>query len=125
MKKNQIKIGIAPIAWLNDDMPKLTSHISVNQCLKEINKCGYKGVENCGSFPKKTHEIKNLLKKFNLKFSGGWYSGSLLKISVSDEFKRMSSVLSVFKDMKTKNIAFCECTRSIQAKNVSLQKNQY
>ena len=122
MKTNLIKIGIAPIAWLNDDMPNLTSHISVNQCLEEINKCGYKGVENCDSFPKKTFEIKKLLKKFNLKFSGGWYSGSLLSISVNDEFKKMSNTLKVFRDMNTKNIAFCECTRSIQSKNISLYK---
>ena len=48
----KIKIGISPIAWLNDDMPNLSKGITVEKCLSEIVECGYTGVENCGSFPK-------------------------------------------------------------------------
>ena len=118
----KIKIGISPIAWLNDDMPNLSKDISVEKCLSEVVKCGYAGVENCGSFPKEKKKIKKLLKKFDLKFSGGWYSANLIKNSVNSEFKKMKNILEVFKEMKTKNIVFCETTDSIQGKQKNLSK---
>ncbi len=119
---NKLKIGISPIAWLNDDMPNLSKGITVEKCLSEIVKCGYTGVENCGSFPKDKNKIRKLLKKFNLKFSGGWHSANLIKNSVNSEFKKMKSILEVFKEMKTKNIVFCETTDSIQGEKKNLSK---
>ncbi len=118
----RIKIGISPIAWLNDDMPMLSKGITVEKCLSDIVKCGYTGVENCGSFPKEKKKIQKLLKKFKLKFSGGWYSANLLNNSVNKELKKMKRILEVFKEMKTKNIVFCETTDSIQSKNIALSK---
>jgi len=118
----KIKIGISPIAWLNDDMPILSKGITVEKCLSEIVKCGYTGVENCGSFPKNKKAIQILLNRFNLKFSGGWYSANLIKNSVNSEFNKMKSILQIFKEMKTKNIVFCETTDSIQGKNINLSK---
>ena len=118
----KIKIGISPIAWLNDDMPMLSKGITVEKCLSDIVKCGYTGVENCGSFPKEKQKIQRLLKKFNLKFSGGWYSANLLQNSVDVEFKKMKKILEVFKEMKTKNIVFCETTNSVQGKNIKLSR---
>jgi len=117
---NSIKIGVSPIAWLNDDMPKLTSHISVDQCLSDVEKLGFNGVENCGSFPKESRKIKKLFTKYNLKLSGGWYSGSLLRQSATKEYNEMKSNLKVYESMKVKNIAYCECTKSIQSKSVGL-----
>ena len=93
----KIKIGISPIAWLNDDMPILSKGITVEKCLSEIVKCGYTGVENCGSFPKNKKAIQKLLNRFNLKFSGGWYSANLIKNSVNSEFSKMKSILQIFK----------------------------
>ena len=118
----KIKIGISPIAWLNDDKPKLSKGITVERCLSEIVKCGYTGVENCGSFPKEKKKIQALLKRFNLKFSGGWYSSNLIDNSVNQELKKMKNILQVFKKMKTKNIVFCETTSSIQNKDINLSK---
>jgi inosose dehydratase len=119
---HKIKIGISPIAWLNDDMPNLSKGITVEKCLSEIAKCGYAGVENCGSFPTEKNKIEKLLKRFNLKFSGGWYSANLIKNSVNSEFKKMKNILEIFKKMKTKNLVFCETTDSIQGKKKNLSK---
>lgn len=115
-----IKLGISPIAWLNDDMPKLTSHISIHECLTDVKNIGFKGVENCGSFPKDTKKIENLFRKYKLKLSGGWYSGSLLKQSAIKEYDKMKKILKIFESMRTKNIVFCECIKSIQSQSVGL-----
>ena len=35
-----IKLGIAPIAWSNDDMPELGGETTLEQCLSEASKAG-------------------------------------------------------------------------------------
>ena len=45
MKHSQVKIGIAPINWCNDDMPELGENITLEQCLSEMQAAGYKGTE--------------------------------------------------------------------------------
>ena len=36
-----IKLGIAPIAWSNDDMPELGGKTPLEQCLKEASMAGF------------------------------------------------------------------------------------
>ncbi len=40
-----IKIGVAPIAWSNDDMPELGGETTLEQCLHEARKAGFSGIE--------------------------------------------------------------------------------
>ena len=47
-----IKIGVAPIAWSNDDMPELGGDTTLEQCLHEASKAGFSGIEFGGKFPK-------------------------------------------------------------------------
>ena len=63
-----VKLGIAPIAWSNDDMPELGGDTSLEQCLSEASQAGFIGIESGGKFPKKIRGIKfQNLTKFNLK----------------------------------------------------------
>ncbi|MEG2601737.1 MAG: myo-inosose-2 dehydratase, partial [Carnobacterium sp.] len=41
----KIKLGIAPIAWTNDDMPELGSENSFEQCISEMALAGFTGTE--------------------------------------------------------------------------------
>ena len=43
--KMSVKIGISPIAWQNDDLPKLTKDFTMEQALHEAREIGYTGVE--------------------------------------------------------------------------------
>ena len=43
-----VKLGIAPIAWSNDDMPELGGDTSLEQCLSEASQAGYTGIESGG-----------------------------------------------------------------------------
>ena len=62
-----VKLGIAPIAWSNDDMPELGGDTTLEQCLSEASDAGFFGIESGGKFPKSSNELLPLLNKFNLK----------------------------------------------------------
>ena len=109
-----IKLGIAPIAWSNDDMPELGGNTTLEQCLAEASKAGFTGIESGGKFPKNSKELLPKLKKENLQLCSGWYGAQLLKNTPAEEFKLMHSQLSLFKDCDSPCMVFAEITNSIQ-----------
>ena len=52
-----VKLGIAPIAWSNDDMPELGGDTSLETCLSEAREAGFTGIESGGKFPKTSKEL--------------------------------------------------------------------
>ena len=109
-----IKLGIAPIAWSNDDMPELGGDTTLEQCLGEASKAGFTGIESGGKFPKNSKELLPKLEKENLKLCSGWYGAHLLKNSPKEEFSLMRSQLDLFKDCKAPCMVFAEITNSVQ-----------
>ncbi len=109
-----VKLGVAPIAWSNDDMPELGGDTSLEQCLKEANEAGYIGIESGGKFPKKSSELIPKLNQFNLKLCSGWYGANLRKNSVEEEKKSIQEQLDLFKDCDAPCIVFAEVSGSIQ-----------
>jgi inosose dehydratase len=110
-----VKLGVAPIAWSNDDMPELGENIPLEQCLSEANQAGYSGIEFGGKFPKTSKKLLPKLKKFNLQLCSGWYGAHLLKNSVKEEMNEIRQLLDLFKDCKAPCIVFAEVTDSIQS----------
>ena len=109
-----IKLGIAPIAWSNDDMPELGGETTLEQCLSEASKAGFTGIESGGKFPKNSKELLPKLKKENLKLCSGWYGAQLLRNTPAEEFKLMRQQLNLFKDCDSPCMVFAEITDSIQ-----------
>jgi inosose dehydratase len=110
-----IKLGVAPIAWSNDDMPELGGETSLEQCLNEASKAGFTGIESGGKFPKNSAELLPKLQKENLSLCSGWYGAQLLNNSAKDEFSLMKDQLNLFKDCKSPCMVFAEVTNSIQS----------
>ena len=108
-----VKLGIAPIAWSNDDMPELGGDTPLEQCLSEASEAGFSGIESGGKFPKKSEELIPLLQKHNLKLCSGWYSANLRKNSVKDEIMLVQEQLKLFQDCKAPCIVFAEVSDSI------------
>ena len=50
--KNKVKLGIAPIAWTNDDMPDLGKENTFEQCVSEMALAGFTGSEVGNKYPK-------------------------------------------------------------------------
>ena len=109
-----IKLGIAPIAWSNDDMPELGGETTLEQCLSEASKAGFTGIEFGGKFPKNSKELIPKLEKENLHLCSGWYGASLLKNTPKEEFELMREQMDLFKDCKSPCMVFAEVTNSVQ-----------
>ncbi len=109
-----IKLGVAPIAWSNDDMPELGGETTLEQCLSEASRAGFTGIESGGKFPKNSKELLPKLEKENLQLCSGWYGASLLKNTPKEEFKLMREQMNLFKDCKSPCMIFAEVTKSIQ-----------
>jgi inosose dehydratase len=118
-----IKLGIAPIAWSNDDMPELGGDTPLEQCLSEASKAGFTGIEFGGKFPKNSDELIPKLEKQNLQLCSGWYGAKLLKNTPNEELELMREQLNLFKDCNSPCMVFAEITNSVQAEpNISLSK---
>ena len=109
-----VKLGIAPIAWSNDDMPELGGNTSLEQCLSEASKAGYIGIESGGKFPKKSSELIPKLDEFHLRLCSGWYGANLRKNTFEEEKLAITEQLTLFKDCKAPCIVFAEVSGSIE-----------
>ena len=109
-----VKLGVAPIAWSNDDMPELGGETSLEQCLSEARQAGFIGIESGGKFPKTSEELIPILKKFNLDLCSGWYGANLRTNTVDEEKNVIQAQLKLFKDCNAPCIVFAEVSGSIQ-----------
>ena len=109
-----VKLGVAPIAWSNDDMPELGGETTLEQCLEEASHAGYIGIESGGKFPKDSLELIPKLEKYNLSLCSGWYGANLRKNSVNEEKQYLQQQLKLFQDCKSPCIVFAEVSGSIQ-----------
>ena len=109
-----VKLGIAPIAWSNDDMPELGGNTSLEQCLDEASQAGFIGIESGGKFPKTSKELLPKLNNYNLNLCSGWYGGNLRQNSTNEEKQLIRGQLDLFKDCNAPCIVFAEVSGSIQ-----------
>ena len=118
-----VKLGVAPIAWSNDDMPELGGDTSLEQCLDEASQAGYIGIESGGKFPKKSSELLPKLNQFNLQLCSGWYGANLRKYTFEEEKSKIQNQLKLFQDCKAPCMVFAEVYGSIQGDpNINLSK---
>ena len=110
----KIKLGIAPIAWSNDDMPELGGDTPIEQCLEEASSAGFTGIELGGKFPRNPGITNFLLEKYNLKMPGGWYGSLLRGRSAKDEWASMQDHLNLLKLIKADVFVFADVSGSIQ-----------
>jgi len=110
----KLKLGIAPIAWSNDDMPELGGDTPIEQCLEEASLAGFTGIELGGKFPRNPGITNFLLKKYNLKMPGGWYGSLLRGRSANDEWAAMQDHLNLLKMVEADVFVFADVSGSIQ-----------
>jgi len=74
LKKENIKLGIAPIGWTNDDLPELGGDITFEQCVSEMALAGYEGSEVGNKYPKDPAVLKSYLEPRRLSICNAWFS---------------------------------------------------
>ncbi len=108
------KLGIAPIAWWNDDLADLSDDVSLEECLRQASVAGYTGMETGRRFPMDMAELGPLLKKYGISVCGGWFSGLLLDGTIETEKERIAGQMGFFKSAGAPCIVYGETARSIQ-----------
>ena len=93
MGKLEVRIGINPISWTNDDLPQLGGNIPLETCLAEGTQIGYVGFELGNKFPKDPQELKAKVSEYGAVVVSGWYSGNLTEGSLEDEIEAVQAHL--------------------------------
>ena len=110
----EIRLGMSPISWSNDDLPHLGGNTPLEMCLHETRLAGFTGTETGGKFPKKADALSNVLKKHDLSLVSGWYSGTLIQNDVKSEIKQITPQLTLFKEVGASVIVYGETYKTIQ-----------
>jgi inosose dehydratase len=108
------KLGIAPIAWWNDDLAELSDDVSLEECLRQASVAGFTGMETGRRFPLDPAELGPILGKYGISVCGGWFSGLLLDGEIEAEKDRIAGQMALFKAMGAPCIVYGETARSIQ-----------
>ncbi|TXL72811.1 myo-inosose-2 dehydratase [Vineibacter terrae] len=109
-----IRLGVAPIAWSNDDLPELGGDTPLEVCLTESRAAGFSGTETGHKFPLDPARLGPLLAAHGLTLVSGWFSGRLLGGSVEAEKARMEQQLATFKALGAPVMVYAETTGSVQ-----------
>jgi inosose dehydratase len=118
-----IRFGVSPIAWINDDLPALGGNTPLESVLDDARDVGFAGIELGGKFPREPQALRALLKRHRLALVGGWYSASLLTRSAAEEIEALQAHLRLLKAMgcgvfilaETSNAIHCDQTRALSA----------
>jgi inosose dehydratase len=108
------KLGIAPIAWWNDDLAELSDDVSLEECLRQASVAGFTGMETGRRFPLDIAELGPVLAKYGISVCGGWFSGRLLDGEIAAEKDRIAAQMALFKAANAPCIVYGETARSIQ-----------
>ncbi|MFV2093317.1 MAG: myo-inosose-2 dehydratase [Hyphomicrobiales bacterium] len=108
-----IHLGIAPIAWTNDDLPALGGDTPLEVCLSEARQAGFSGVEKGNKFPSDASVLAPIMQAHDLRLVSGWFSGKLLEGSIDDEKNRVASQLALFQAMGCPVIVYAETSRDV------------
>ena len=108
--KNKVKLGIAPIAWTNDDMPDLGKENTFEQCVSEMALAGFTGSEVGNKYPKDPEVLKKALELRGVEICNQWFSSFL----ITKPFEEFRAQLTFLKAMGAKVIGASEQSHSVQ-----------
>ena len=112
--KNKVKLGIAPIAWTNDDLPDLGAENTFEQCVSEMALAGFTGSEVGNKYPKDPAELKKALDLRGIEICNQWFSSFLITKPLEEVEKEFRAQLEFLKAMGAKVIGASEQSYSVQ-----------
>ncbi len=112
--KNKVKLGIAPIAWTNDDMPDLGKENTFEQCVSEMALAGFTGSEVGNKYPKDPEVLKKALELRGVEICNQWFSSFLITKPFEEVEKEFRAQLAFLKAKGAKVIGASEQSHSVQ-----------
>ena len=117
-----VRIGINPISWSNDDMPSLGGETPLETALSEGAEIGYQGVELGNKFPREPAALRRVLDRHGLALVSGWYSGRLARRSAKEEIAAVGPHLELLAKGGANVMVYGEVADSIQGAAQPLYK---
>ena len=112
--KEKVKLGIAPIAWTNDDLPDLGGENTFEQCVSEMALAGFTGSEVGNKYPKDPDILKKALELRGIEICNQWFSSFLLTKPFEEVEKEFRAQLAFLKAMSAGIIGVSEQSHSVQ-----------
>lgn len=126
LDKNKVKLGIAPIAWTNDDLPELGGENTFAQCISEMALAGYTGSEVGNKYPKDPEVLKWELDLRGIEICNQWFSSFLLTKPFAEVEKDFRSQCEFLHALGAKIIGASEQSYSVQGeKNTPVFGHKY
>ncbi|MEI5994434.1 myo-inosose-2 dehydratase [Candidatus Enterococcus mansonii] len=114
MNDLKIRLGIAPIAWTNDDMPELGKENTFEQCVSEMALAGFVGTEIGNKYPKDPDVLRSYLDIRGLSVASAWFSAFLTTKPYEETEKAFIEHMNFLYFMGAKVIVVSEQGHSIQ-----------
>jgi inosose dehydratase len=124
MNTFDVRIGINPISWMNDDLPSLGGETPLEVALSEGAEIGYEGFELGNKFPKTSAALSAVLQPYGLACVSGWYSGRLAdaKRTVEEEIEAVGPHLRLLAETGATVMVYGEVADAIQGQPQALRK---
>lgn len=116
MDQKKVKIGIAPIAWTNDDLPDLGKENTFEQCISEMALAGFTGTEVGNKYPKDPAVLSKYLSLRGLSVASAWFSAFLTTRPYEEAAKAFIAHRDFLNAMGAKVIVVSEQGHSVQGK---------
>jgi len=114
MAFKNVSLGIAPIAWTNDDMPDLGGENTFEQCVSEMALAGFTGCEVGNKYPADRAALKHALDLRGLTICNRWFSSFLVSKPFEEVAQEFEAQLDFLSFLGAKVIGASEQSFSVQ-----------
>ena len=127
LNKEKVKLGIAPIAWTNDDLPDLGKENTFEQCVSEMALAGFTGSEVGNKYPKDPEVLKKALELRGVEICNAWFSTFLISKPYEETEAEFEKHVAFLATMGAKVVGVSEqsySTQGIQDQPVFEEKHE-
>jgi inosose dehydratase len=111
-----VRIGINPISWSNDDLPALGGDTPLETALAEGAQIGYQGFELGNKFPRDSQALAATLAAYRVACVSGWYSGRLAEGTLDAEIDACAAHMHKLRHNGCRVVVYGEVAGSIQGR---------
>lgn len=120
MNKENVRLGIAPIGWTNDDMPELGSENTFQQTVSEMALAGFNGCEVGNKYPRDPAVLKPMLQLRGIEICNAWFSTFFADGESEKTLDQFINHMEFLHAMGAKVIGCSEQSGSIQGQTVAV-----
>jgi myo-inosose-2 dehydratase len=106
-----VRVGVNPILWSNDDFRDLGGDVPLERCLAEMQAAGYAGTELGHKYPRDKAALGKLLAAHGLALISGWHSTYVLERPLAVEREALAAHLDLLSGLGCRTAIVAECSR--------------